>query len=319
MRVADKKKICVIGSLNVDQSMNVVAFPKKGETVMGKGLRYANGGKGANQAVAAGLLGGNVEMLGCVGNDNFGRLQAENLKASCVKADNLKVTDEDATGMAVIYIDENGDNCIVLASGANGHCDISYIKEHRDVIASSDYILLQMEIPFDAVEYAVDAAYALDKQVVLNPAPAPETPYADAFLKKLTYITPNETELAKLTGLKCETEEEIKAASETLLNKGVKNVLVTLGERGVMLTNESGSVIYPTCPKKPVDTTAAGDTFNGAFLVGLSEGMPVEQAINLGNIASSLAVMKRGAQDSIPTREEADAALSAFRSVSQRV
>lgn len=307
----NKKRILVVGSLNVDQCLNVKEIPLIGETIHGRNLRYTMGGKGANQACACGKLAGRVAMLGCVGNDTFGRMQIESLINVGVDTGAITVLDGETTGLAVIYVNKDGDNCIVLSAGANGKCSSGVISGYSDLISESDYILTQMEIPFEAVEYLAACAEAQGKVFILNPAPAPDS-LPDSLLKTVTYLTPNETELMKLTGMPCNTLEEIKDASQMLLNRGVRNVLVTIGEKGALLTNDAGCTLYPPQKQKAIDTTAAGDTFNAAFIVGLSEGMTVENAVRFGNVCASLTVTKLGAQDAIPTREEADSAFLEF-------
>ncbi len=298
-----KKKILVIGSLNIDQSIHVKEMPLEGQTIMGENLVFAAGGKGANQACAAGRLGADVTMLGCVGDDDFGRMQMESLRQAGVDISKLKVTKDAATGTAVIYVNERGNNCIVVAAGANQECDTAYLKENEKLFQEYEYILLQMEIPYDAVYYAIRQGKKAGCKVVLNPAPAPDSMPEDIW-DKLHFITPNETELMGLTGMPVSDQEEIKKAAESLLAKGVENVLVTMGEKGVMVVNKAGAVVYPARTCSPVDTTAAGDTFNGGLLTALAEGRSVEEACRFGNTASSITVTRKGAQSSIPDREE---------------
>lgn len=318
MALEEKKKILVVGSLNMDQTIGVVDIPRVGESVMGYGMTFSAGGKGANQAYSGGKLGGDVVMLGSVGDDDFGRQQRENLQSAGVDASKIRISPTEATGTAVIYVNKDGNNCIVIAAGANNECDIPYLSEHTSLIGDCEYVLMQMEIPHEAVYYMAETAAKLGKKVVLNPAPAPDS-LPDEIYPMLEYITPNETELMKLTGMPGGTPEEIRAASLKLYEKGVKNVLVTVGEQGVILTNENGTVRYPTFPQKPVDTTAAGDTFNAAFLVGLSEGKSVEEAIRFGNMASSITVTRKGAQAAIPSREEVEEAMKDFRPVTVKL
>lgn len=299
------KKILVIGSLNMDIVLTVSRMPVSGETVTGNGLRYSPGGKGANQACAIGRLGGNVTMLGCVGDDGFGRTLSTSLSQSGVNVEHIRHTALHPTGTAVIHVDSRGDNSIVVIPGANHACTTDFIMRHDGVLRDSDYIMLQMEIPRDAVWYAVKRGRELGKTVLLNPAPAPEEIPAD-IIGALDFITPNETELASLTGLPCGSEGEIRMAAETLLQRGAGAVLVTLGGRGSMLVNGSGTMRFPSIPVKPVDTTAAGDCFNGAFVTALSEGMPPEHAIPFAAVAAGIAVTGQGAQDSLPFRAEVD-------------
>lgn len=310
--------ILVVGSLNMDESIQVKEMPVQGETILGKSLVFTPGGKGANQACAAGKLGGQVAMLGCVGDDDFGRAQKEQLSGVGVEIAALKTSQTQPTGTAIILVNQAGNNCIVVASGANMDCDAAYLQENDDLLQQCDYVLLQMEIPYEAIFYTIRRAAELGKKVVLNPAPAPDTLPEDIW-KKLTYLTPNETELSKLTGMPVDTPQQLRAAALRLLRRGVQNVLVTIGKQGVLLVNQAGAVLYPTTDKKPIDTTAAGDTFNAAFLVGLSEGKSEEEAIRFGNMASSITVTRKGAQASIPTRAETEAELENFHPVSKQI
>ncbi|WMC93779.1 ribokinase [Kineothrix sp. MB12-C1] len=304
-----KKKILIIGSLNVDMVIEMKNMPVVGETVLGTKLTYIPGGKGANQACAAAKLGGDVVMLGCVGEDEFGDIQKSNLSACGVDTRYFKRSKKKGTGTASIYVDECGNNSIVVVAGANQECDITYLQEYDDVMKACDYVILQMEIPYDAISYAVKRAKELGKVVILNPAPAPDE-LPDGILEQLDYITPNETELMKLCKRDGETIEDFTEGAKVLLQKGVKNVLVTLGERGALLVSEEGAEIFPTRKVVSVDTTAAGDCFNGAFTVALAEDKGPREAVIFANAASSIAVTRNGAQTSIPDREEADEVLT---------
>lgn len=299
------KSILVVGSLNMDLVIRVKKLPLIGETILGEDILYIPGGKGANQACAIGRLGGKVTMLGCVGSDNFGRMQKEQLTSCNVDVSCFKESIEKSTGTAVIYIDVKGDNTIVVIPGANNECDVAYLKEHDQLFRQSDYILLQMEIPKEAIAYALSRAKELGKTVILNPAPAPDS-ISDEMLNMIDYIIPNETELMKLSQVESSDLESIKEGAKVLLAKGVKNVIVTMGERGCLFVNEKTTDHYPTRQVDAVDSTAAGDCFCGAFIVGLAEGKTVCEAIKLANTASSIVVTRKGAQSSIPTREEVD-------------
>jgi len=216
----------------------------------------------------------------------------------------------ESTGVAVIYVNNQGDNCIVVIPSANNLCDEEYIRKHDNLLQEADYILLQMEIPVSSVHYAIKRAYELGKTILLNPAPAPDS-IPDDILEKLDYITPNETELAKITGRECEKVEQISQATETLLKKGVKNVIVTMGERGALLANKNGIEVFPAFHAETVvDTTAAGDCFNAAFTVALAEGKSLRHALMFANAASSIVVSRQGAQSSIPSREEVNAIMA---------
>lgn len=301
------KRILIIGSLNMDMVIEMNAMPKVGETVLGSTLTYVPGGKGANQTYAAGKIGGNVAMLGCVGSDTLGEALIQNLAASGADTSAIRRVDGKPTGTAVIYVNAEGDNSIVVVSGANAACDIAYLREYDDLIAEADYVMLQMEIPYETVFYAIHRAKELGKTVILNPAPAPlaEQIPVDVW-DKIDYFTPNETELLKLTNQNILSMENVKKGAEDLIQKGVKHVLVTLGDKGVFFYNGKSSEVFPARKVEAVDTTAAGDCFSGAFVTGLAEGKTIADAVAMANLASSLAVTRKGAQSSIPTRKELD-------------
>jgi ribokinase len=301
------KKILIVGSLNMDMVIEMEHMPITGETVLGSTLTYIPGGKGANQACAAARLGGNVKMLGCVGKDEFGELQKKNLYDCGVDTFDIR-SGTKCTGMASIYVDKHGNNSIVVVAGANLECDISYLKECDTAFQECDYVILQMEIPYESIFYAINRAKELGKTIILNPAPAPrELP--DDIYSKIDYITPNEAELMTLCGGIGHTKDDFIKGAEKLLQKGVKNVLVTIGEKGALLVNADGAKVFPTRKVDSVDTTAAGDCFNGAFVVALSEGKSQKQAVIFANAASSITVTRNGAQTSIPGRKETDEVL----------
>ena len=295
-----KKGILVIGSLNMDLSIDLAKMPVTGETILGRGIAYKAGGKGANQACAAGKLGGRVRMLGCVGQDEFGQKLVKSLSESGVEADYIKESRDLPTGTAVIYVDDNGDNSIVVIPGANMACDIEYLKEQDEQFHWCDYVVLQMEIPYEAVWYSVKRAKELGKMVILNPAPAPDE-IPEEILSLVDYLTPNETEIIALNG---KSKDDIREGAEKLLSRGVSNVIATLGDRGALLVNRYGETFYPARKVVSVDTTAAGDCFNGAMVAALAEGQSEAEAILFANIASSIAVTRKGAQESLPIREE---------------
>ena len=298
------KKILVIGSLNMDIVIQMDRRPLVGETVLGKGLTYVPGGKGANQACAAGKLGGQTLMLGCVGQDDFGCVLKKSLTDSGVDSGKIRQT-AGSTGTASIYVNEEGDNSIVVIPGANHACDTAYLKEMDEAFLQCTYVLLQMEIPMESVCYAVKRAKELGKTVILNPAPAPEY-LPEEILPMIDYLTPNETELMKLTNQTGDDLDSIKDGACRLLEQGIKNVIVTMGKQGCMLVTGETARVFPARNVVSVDTTAAGDCFNGAFVVALAEGRTVEEAIHFANLASSIAVTRDGAQKSLPSREEVD-------------
>lgn len=286
----------------MDLRLSMKKMPLAGETVMGDSIMYNPGGKGANQAAAAAKLGGDVAMLGAVGRDGFGDTLLKSL-AGCGADVSLIKRAEEPTGMATIYVDESGRNSIVVIAGANGSCSSEYLKSCITALESCDILMMQLEIPYEAVWYMAREAKALGKTVILNPAPAPDS-IPEEVLACVDWFTPNETELAKLTKMPCETVDEIKAAAESLLDLGVGHVLVTVGSRGAYLCDKENSCLVEGIKVKAVDTTAAGDTFSGSFAVALSEGKSAPEAIAFANKAASISVTRPGAQGSIPTREE---------------
>ena len=292
--------VLVIGSTNIDISIRVNRFPKKGETLLGSDISYKYGGKGANQACALGKLGGDVTFLTCVGEDAHGHEIIDSLKACGVDVSKVKYTNMHQTGTAIINVDDNGDNTIIVVQGANLECDVEYIKENEEAFAKCDYVLLQMEIPLNAIEEAIRLAAKYGKKVILNPAPASDALDKEVY-KYITYMTPNETEIgimAKQTG-------ETKDLSNKLKTMGVKNVLVTLGSKGAILYKEDGSEVTSDAYKvNALDTVAAGDCFNGAFVLGLDNGLSEKEAMQFANAASGIAVTRSGAQESIPTYDE---------------
>ena len=295
-------KILVAGSLNMDLCFSMKRMPLEGETVLGDGLLYNPGGKGANQAAAAAKLGGDVAMLGCVGEDGFGDTLEKSLAAcGCDVSGLRRVTAP--TGTASIYVDEKGRNSIVVIAGANAACDTEYLKACEAQLEACSILMLQLEIPYDAVWYLAKRAHALGKTVILNPAPAPDSIPKDV-LKCVDWLTPNETELARLSGMPCEEPTQVEEAAEVLRNRGVKNVLVTVGSHGAYLCTDSVCELIPAQHVKAVDTTAAGDCFNGAFAVALSEDRTPLEAVAFANRAAAVSVTRAGAQSSLPLREE---------------
>ncbi|MDR1621077.1 MAG: ribokinase [Synergistaceae bacterium] len=299
------KNILVVGSLNMDLVLQMEKIPSVGETVLGDGLRYSLGGKGANQAFAAGNLGGNVEMLGCVGEDSFGAKLVRNLASVGVDVGHIGRSASPGTGTAVICVEKSGDNSIVVVPGANKTCDEEYLRSNDAAFQKCDYILLQMEIPRDAVEYAVNRGKELSKTIILNPAPAPAALPQD-ILSKVDYIIPNETELSRLSGCRSDSENEMEAAARKLIAAGAHAVIVTLGHKGSVLVQKDTLERFPPIQVEAVDTTAAGDCFCAAFAVALADGKTPAQAISFANVAAGLAVTRPGAQDSIPTQAEVE-------------
>lgn len=288
------KKLAVVGSINIDQTVTAERIPLKGETLPGGDLRYIPGGKGANQAVAMAKLGAQVEMFGCVGDDENGRKMVANLSANGVETGHIKVAAGVPTGIAIITVGEN-DNTIIVVEGANGLVDRAYIDSVKDVLLGYDMVALQHEIPLDTVHYVVDLCAEHGIPVLLNPAPAAGVPMD--IIEKVTYLTPNEHEAVLIFGKERSTEELLKAYPEKLI--------ITQGSRGVSVGLAGGQVLnVPARKAEVVDTTGAGDTLNGAFCVKVVQGCGIVEALEYANAASGLSIGKFGAQSGMPTAEE---------------
>ncbi len=299
------KKILVIGSLNMDITLRMDRAPEAGETLTADSLLTSPGGKGANQAYAAGKLGGNVAMLGAVGQDAYGKELLESLESVGVDVSGIRRVAGVPTGTAVIFVENTGENRIVIVAGTNGMVDRAYIDEHMDKIRACDIVILQLEIPLDTVVYAAKRAHELGKTVIVDPAPAvPNIP--KELWAYVDFIKPNETELniiltGKADGL------PLAEALKQVQQLGVKNVWVTMGSHGVFSKDENGrEETIPSVRVKAVDTTAAGDTFLAAAAVSLSKGKSASEAIAYGNRAAAVAVTRPGAQQSVPTEEEVE-------------
>jgi ribokinase len=295
--------IVVVGSLNMDLVVRTPRLPSVGETIIGSDFHTFPGGKGANQAVAAARLGGQVKMVGRVGSDSFGETLLETISHDNVDAAHILRDPEEATGVAFITVDSDGQNTIVVASGANAKLSPQDIDSAGEAFQDAAVLLLQLESPINAVNHAIDLARLHDAKVVLNPAPAQLLDVE--FLSRVDYLVPNKTELALMTGM-----ESISDAVKALEALGLKRVIVTLGDEGVLVVEEGQAVHLPAHRVQVVDTTAAGDAFVGAFAVALTEGHPTLTAASWGNAAGALAVTRAGAQPSLPTRLEFENFLS---------
>jgi len=293
----------VIGSSNMDLVVSVPHMPAIGETIMSSSKEEIPGGKGANQAYTCAKLGANITFLTAVGEDSFGKAICDNLRQVGIDVEQFTTSRDASTGMAFIYVDAEGDNSIVVVQGANTQCDSSYLSSKKDIILSHDILLTQLEIPNDGVYDALKLAKKAGITTVLNPAPAPKF-IPNEVLKAVDFITPNETELAFLTGMKVVSEKDAVQASERLLEKGVKNVIATLGSKGAVLSNEKGYTSFGVPQVKAVDTTAAGDVFNGAFVTALGKNKCVKDSIRFATAAATAAVTRKGAQSSTPTHQE---------------
>ena len=300
----NEKRIIVIGSSNTDMVIQSGKLPLPGETVLGGDLIMNAGGKGANQAVAAAKLGGNVTFIAKVGDDQFGNSAIREFEDVGIDSRYVVKDPERPSGVALIMVDQNGENCISVALGANQSLNAQDIDRAESIFKESSYILVQLEVPLSTIEYASSKAKAFDIPVVLNPAPA--QPLSDDLYRNVHIITPNETETELLTGIQLDNDEQLKLAGQYFRNKGVSTVIITLGSRGAYVLSENVDVIIPGFSAEVKDTTAAGDTFNGALVVALSEGKSIQSAVQFANKAASVSVTRMGAQQSIPLRNELD-------------
>ena len=296
--------ITVIGSTNTDMVIKTTRLPLPGETILGGDFLMNPGGKGANQAVAAARLNGKVTLVAKTGGDVFGRESQKLFQAENLNTDFLFSDPEAPSGIALITVDEHGENCIVVAPGANALLAREDIDKAVIAIREAEIILMQLEIPLDTVIYATEMAVRAGKKVILNPAPA--QPLPSELLKMIYMITPNETEAELLTGIAVTDQSSAATAARVLLSKGIKVVVMTLGSKGALLVTDELCELVPSVAVKVVDTTAAGDCFNGALAVALSEGAGLVEAIAFANKAAALSVTRMGAQSSAPYRDEVD-------------
>ncbi|MFP8966147.1 ribokinase [Pokkaliibacter sp. CJK22405] len=299
------KPLIVLGSVNADHILQVQDFPRPGETITGHGYQVVGGGKGANQAVAAARLGAKVRFIAAIGNDDTGQrmkagYEADGIDTSTISVENVP------TGIAIIYINAKGENCIGISAEANALLDESRVQPHLAAIRQAGALIMQLETPLSGCMLAAEAACEAGVPVILNPAPAKELP--DDFLQYIDIITPNETEAEVLTGIAVTDEAAAAEAAEILHGKGIGTVVITLGSRGAFLSEvtDEGTAqqLIPGYRVEAVDTTAAGDTFNAGLMVGLLEGKTLAQAMPFAHAAAALSVTRLGAQTSIPKREE---------------
>lgn len=296
--------IAVVGSLNMDLVTYTGRMPVTGETIMGKSFRQIPGGKGANQADAMARLGADVKMIGCVGCDDMGNTLLEALRSDSVDVAWVKRVEGVATGIASITVDASGNNCIIVVPGANNMLTIENLQASLEAIQQAEVVVAQLEVPIETVRFAIRTAKELGKLTILNPAPAVEL---DAeFLSYVDILVPNDTELELLSGIKISDEADLERAAQVLMDKGVRELIVTLGSKGCIHINKSGSKAYPAYKVNAVDTTAAGDSFIGAVAVAISEGKAYEEAICFATAVGALTVTKEGAQSSLPLREEVE-------------
>lgn len=303
----EKKKIVVAGSSNTDMVIRVEHIPQPGETIIGHDFMTNQGGKGANQAVAAAAMGDGVVFVARLGDDSFGRQSREILASRGIDTRFVHLTPDVPTGCAMIAVDDKGENSIIVAGGANALLSRADIDEAADVITGeASLLLMQLESPIDTLTYAAAKAHAAGVTVVLNPAPFPKEPLPEALLRNVDLIIPNETEAARMTGLPVETEADMLRAMQAIQAQGVEQVIITAGAAGSYALIDGTLYHQPALTVTPVDTTAAGDTYCGTLCVALRDGSTLVQAMQRASIAASLSTTRMGAWASIPTRAEVD-------------
>lgn len=300
-------RITIIGSANVDHIMHVPCLPQIGESVHGDRYQQVFGGKGANTAIATVRAGGITGFVGCVGDDTFGIAMKAALSKEAIETRGVHIVPDTASGTALIIFDENGDNYIAVAAGANGSVTPEFIDAHRKEIADAEWLLLQMEIPTTANRRACEIASECGTQILLNYAPADSTFEIGA---DISILVVNETEAEALSGIQCDSIHTAAVAGAALQNPGPETVIVTLGEAGVVVTSSQGMFHIPAFTVEAVDTTAAGDTFCGYLGVALTEQQPLKEAVRFASAAAALSVTKVGAQPSIPRRTEIEALIN---------
>ena len=297
-----EKTIVVIGSSNTDMVGKSDKLPVPGETVLGGIFSINQGGKGANQAVAIARMGGDVTFVSRIGNDSFGKDSLAMFDKENINKDYIFLDPDLPSGIALIMVDENGENCIMVASGANANLSTYDIDKAREVIENAEFLLLQLETPIKTVEYAAKMASQKGIKVILNPAPAAFL--SDELLKCLYAIIPNAIEAEILSGIKITDWESAQKAADLISLKGVDIVIITMGSKGAFIKERDLYFKLPVEKNNVIDTTAAGDTFCGAFCVGISEGVSILDAAKMANFAAGISVTREGAQSSIPYRNE---------------
>ncbi|MGL5699073.1 MAG: ribokinase [Kluyvera sp.] len=297
-------KLVVLGSINADHILNLESFPTPGETVTGNHYQVAFGGKGANQAVAAGRSGADIAFIACTGDDDIGERIRKQLETDRIDIAPVSAVAGESTGVALIFVNGEGENVIGIHAGANAALSTTLVEAQRERIAQASALLMQLESPLDSVLLAAQIAHQNHTTVVLNPAPAREL--SDELLALVDIITPNETEAEKLTGVRVENDDDAAKAAQVLHDKGIDTVIITLGSRGVWASVKGEGRRVAGFRVPAIDTIAAGDTFNGALMTVLLEETPLADALRFAHAAAAIAVTRKGAQPSVPWREEID-------------
>lgn len=301
-----QRKIVVIGSCNTDMVISMDHLPLPGETLIGGEFFMNSGGKGANQAVAAARLGGNVSFIAKVGNDPFGKRALEQYRAEGIDVKHILTDPEQPSGVALIMVDAQGENSIAVASGANAHLTTKDIDNAKEILSRADIVLMQLETPITTVEHAANVAKRSGGKVILNPAPA--QPLPESLLQNLYILIANETEAEFISGTQITDMDSVARAADILCDKGVEKVVITLGSRGAFVKERGNYHQIPGLKVKAVDATAAGDTFCGALCVALAEGKNLTEAVTFANRCAAVTVTRMGAQSSLPYRSEIEEA-----------
>ena len=299
-----RRQILVVGSCNTDMVIKAAHLPRPGETILGGTFFMNPGGKGANQAVAIARLGGPVTFICKTGSDIFGHQSQQLFEEEGINTSYVFSDSGNPSGVALITVDEKAENCIVVASGANANLLPSDLEKAEEAIERADLVLMQLEVPMETVCFVADIAWQKGKKVILNPAPAHPLPVD--LLRHLYLITPNETEAEMITGVKITDESSAAEAARALSGMGVQHVIITLGSKGALIYSNGKAEMVPALKVEAVDTTAAGDVFNGALTVALSEGRSLKEAARFACKASAISVTRVGAQSSAPYRNEVD-------------
>ena len=304
-------RVCVVGSANLDYTVALPRLPRVGETVSAGTLLVNRGGKGANQAVAARRLGAEVRLIGCVGDDDAGAAMRRALDEQGIGVEGVVTAPGVATGTALIFVDREGHNQIGVAPGANHRLTVDMARAGEPSIEWAQVLVSQLEVPVPVVRWALETARRHGVPTVLNPAPVQEL--SDELLGLVTYLTPNAGEVAALTGIEVSDLDSGRRAAARLCERGVGTVIITLGEEGALVCDGATAVHFEAFPIEVVDTTGAGDAFNGALAVGLSAGGSLEQVIPLASAAAALTCTRRGAQDALPDRAAVERFLQSLR------
>jgi ribokinase len=304
-------RVTVVGSANLDYTVALPRLPRVGETVSSGTLLVNRGGKGANQAVAARRLGAEVRLIGCVGDDDSGSAMRRGLADEGIGVEGLVTAPGVATGTALIFVDREGRNQIGVAPGANHRLTVDMVRAGEDSIAWAQVLVTQLEVPVPVVRWALETARRHGVPTVLNPAPVQEL--SDELLRLVTYLTPNAGEVAALTGIEVTDLDSGRRAAARLCERGVGTVIITLGEEGALVYDGATAVHFEAFPVEAIDTTGAGDAFNGGLAVGLAAGGSLEQVIPLASAAAALTCTRRGAQDSLPHRADVERFLQSLR------